>query len=239
MGKGSHRSPLLLLTFSYTCCQLSFLCPQAPDLGPGPPVTNHAEEETGHKVWLLRVEMNRTTAMRMFSSGKGQALHLSFQMYLFSSYIYTSYSRVDLPVTQQDVNADLDPKDVPLPPSRSSSLSLPMPSTQLPQNNPLPPSPTGTSAPMPPIGEPSPDQGIGQGKTKDQPEMVRQLRILPVLESHLSLSRGVPRAQMTRFSVFESRLSVQVGPNYMILSTTSIRAGLWIIRRISTLSWCL
>ena len=41
---------------------------------------------------------------------------------------------------------------------------------------------------------------------------------------------------MTGFNGFESRLSVQVGPNYMIWSATLIRAGLWIIRRISTLS---
>ena len=42
---------------------------------------------------------------------------------------------------------------------------------------------------------------------------------------------------MTGFNVFESRLSVQDGPNYMIWSATSIRVGLWIIRRILTLSY--
>ena len=44
---------------------------------------------------------------------------------------------------------------------------------------------------------------------------------------------------MTGFNVFESRLSVPDGPDYMIWSVTSIRLGSWIIRRISTLSWCL
>ena len=108
--------------------------------------------------------------MRIFSPRKGQTLHLSFQMYLFSSYIYTSYSRVDHPVTQQDVNVDLDPKDVPMPPSRSSSLSLPIPSTQLPEANLLPPSPTETNTPVPLITEPSSDQGANkeQGKTQDR-----------------------------------------------------------------------
>ena len=44
---------------------------------------------------------------------------------------------------------------------------------------------------------------------------------------------------MTGFNVSELRLSVLDGLDYMIWSATLIRTGLWIIRRISTLSWCL
>ena len=71
---------------------------------------------------------------------------------------------------------DLDPKDVPLPPSRSSSLSLPIPSTRLPQDIPLPPSPPGTNTPVPRIGEHSSDQGANkeQGTKHDQLAKVSQ-----------------------------------------------------------------
>ena len=125
----------------------------------------------------------------------------------------------------------------------SLSVALPMQPTHLPKDIPLPPSPTGTSTSIPPVGEPSPDQGANkkQETKHDQLAKVSQALALSGLRvrTEFPLPRTVPRVEMTRYNGSGSRLNVPDGRDYTIWLVNSTGIGSRIIKKISILSWCL